>query len=167
MADGTLDDTTLLDDIIVHVDNSSTTVDTDRDGTPDANVSGITKTLTDITDETISGNTKVVINPNTIEDASGNKNTITTINVGNVSWVEDNEPLETTDPDYPRYDAFRGNVVDFIKPVITYEYSTVMVDTNGDGTADSTVSANPDIDYDQKEVTVKFKVTDKYLLGSD
>ena len=189
------------DSITVYVDELSTTVDTDREGTT-ANVSSITKVLTPITDATelaelaelvgltddiannmtrasigykltlstfgvISGQTKVILPAGTIEDLSGNKNRDTTINVGNVTWVEDNEPLEEGDAGYPRYKAFRNHVVDFIKPIITYTYSTVEIDTDGDGEPDSTVSANPDVDYEQKQVTVKFKVTDKYLLESD
>ena len=184
-----------IGDITVYVDNSSSTVDTDRDGTADAAVSGITKTLTDITDTidstrlneliagagltssmtadnnltdvgvvykltlstfgTISGETKVELAANTIEDISGNKNTAKTIDVGNITWEENNEPLESGDVGYPRYPAFRNNIVDFRKPLINYTYSTV------EGVE------NPDVDYVEKEVTVKFTVTDKYLLASD
>ena len=197
--------------ITVYVDNSATTVDTDRNGTADANVSTITKNLTDITAEmqqpenaarlaeliagagltdkmtadnnltavgviykltlsnfgTISGQTKVVLNADTIEDTSGNKNTPKTIEVGNVTWEETNEPLESGDAGYPRYPAFRNDIVDFRDPIITYTHSTVEVDTDGNGTPDTTVSENPDIDYEDKIVTVKFQVTDKYLLESD
>ena len=177
------------DNITVFVDNSSTTVDTDRDGVADANVSAITKTLTPITDATelanlaalvgltdditdnltkasigykltlstfgvISGQTKVVLPVGTIEDTSGNKNRETSINVGNITWVEDNEPLEEGGAGYPRYPAFRNHIVDFLKPVITYTYSRI------EG------AENPNVDYEQKTVTVKFTVTDKYLLES-
>ena len=41
------------------------------------------------------------------------------------------EPLEDTDPDYPRYSAFRQDIVDFIKPVIKYQYSAVEGAENG------------------------------------
>jgi len=182
-------------DITVYVDGSATTVDTDRDGTADGDVTRITKTLTDVTAEmmaegneerlaeliagagltssmtadnnltavgviykltlstfgTISGETEFVIAADTIEDTSGNKNLVTEkISVGNVTWTEQGDNATT-----PRYPAFRNDVVDFIKPTINYTYSTV------EG------SENPDIDYVAKTVTVKFTVTDKYLLESD
>ena len=127
---------------------------------------GYTLTLTGFGD--ISGKVKVKIADETIEDQSGNKNMNTDpIFAGNIQWVENNEPLESSNENYPRYDAFREDVVDFIDPIITYTYSTVEIDTDGDGIADTNISANPDIDYTQKRVTVQFKVKDKYLLSSD
>ena len=104
--------------------------------------------------ENISGVTKIVIEPGTITDQSGNVNIETTIPVGNINWVENNEPLQETDENYPRYSAFRNDIVDFIKPVIKYQYSAV------EGTE------NPNIDYQAKTLTVKFTVTDKYLVES-
>ena len=113
---------------------------------------GYTLTLGDFAD--ISGVTKIVIQAGTITDTSGNTNIETTIPVGNINWKEENEPLEETDADYPRYSAFRQDIVDFIKPKIKYQYSAV------EGTE------NPDIDYEAKTLTVKFTVTDKYLVES-
>lgn len=173
------------DNITVYVDNSSTTVDTDRDGTLDGNVTSIVKTLTQITDATqistlatqaglsteitnnltkaavvykltlsnfgtISGQTKVVLPAETLVDTSNNKNTETTINVGNVTWTETGDNSTT-----PRYPAFRESIVDFLIPRINYTYSAI------EG------AENPDVDYEQKKVTLKFTVTDKYLLESD
>jgi len=130
---------------------------------------------------TISGETKVVLPKGTIEDTSGNKNGLmstsataadevingnttikgrnstiegnsedTIIEVGNLTWTETGDNSTT-----PRYPAFRENIVDFIVPTINYTYSRVEGEEN------------PDIDYEQKTVTLKFTVTDKYLLESD
>ena len=118
-------------------------------------VTGIKYTLLLSNFGDLNGVTNIVIDPDVIKDISGNGTTETTINVGNTAWVETNEPLEDTDENYPRYTAFRNNIVDFIKPIITYEYSTI------EG------SENPDVDYEEKTVTVKFTVSDKYLIGSD
>ena len=114
---------------------------------------GYTVTLSKF--EKISGVTKIVIDAGTIKDTSGNVNLETTINAGNIIWVEENEPLQETDANYPRYPAFRSDIVDFIDPAITYTYSTVEE------------TKNPIVDYVAKTVTVKFKVSDKYLLASD
>ena len=97
----------------------------------------------------ISGKTKIVIDAGTITDESENINTATTIFVGNEKWTETGDNATP-----PRYPAFRNDIVDFIDPVINYTYST----TEG--------SENPDVDYEEKQVTVKFSVTDKYLLES-
>jgi len=98
---------------------------------------------------TINGVTKIVIDAGTIQDESGNKNIETTINVGNIEWIENGD--SSTNQKYP---AFRNSIVDFIKPVIKYKYSAV------EG------ARNPDIDYEARTLTVKFTVTDKYLRES-
>ena len=98
---------------------------------------------------TINGVTKIVIDAGTIQDESGNKNIETTINVGNIEWIETGD--SSTNQKYP---AFRNSIVDFIKPVIKYKYSAV------EG------ARNPDIDYEARTLTVKFTVTDKYLRES-
>ena len=98
---------------------------------------------------TINGVTKIVIDAGTIQDESGNKNIETTINVGNIEWIETGD--SSTNQKYP---AFRNSIVDFIKPVIKYKYS----DVEG--------ARNPDIDYEARTLTVKFTVTDKYLRES-
>ena len=173
LADGTINEA--LSKIKVYVD--------------DVEQTSITKTLTKITDNTelqaliaksdlqsakaedvkvgytltlgnfgeTNGETKIVIAAGTIEDKSGNKNIETTIPVGNVIWKEANEPLSESDTGYPRYHAFRDDIVDFVKPVIKYQYSAV---------EDDTTKANPEIDYEAKTLTVRFTVTDKYLVES-
>ncbi len=105
----------------------------------------------------LNGETKIVIEAGTITDLSGNRNRETTIPVGNISWKEANEPLQESDTGYPRYHAFREDIVDFVKPVIRYQYSAV---------EDDTTKANPEIDYEAKTLTVRFTVTDKYLVES-
>ena len=97
----------------------------------------------------ISGNTKIVIETGTIEDESGNTNLETTIPVGNPEWTEEGD--DSTNPIYP---AFRNNIVDFIKPTINYKYANI------------TGEKNPNIDYENKTLTVKFTVTDKYFRES-
>ena len=141
----------------------------------------------------INGETKVIIDENTLWDfPADNKNKAETIWAGNIKWVEnyygeeddlavdtdedgvldakDNTPhLDEDNSLTPRYVAFRNNIVDFVSPTINYEYSTVKADTDGDGDIDDDdgeVSANPDINYDIKQVTVKFTVNDNYLLDS-
>lgn len=94
----------------------------------------------------INGVTKIVIDAGTIVDNSGNVNLETTILVGNKEWVEKGD--SSTNQKYP---AFRDSIVDFIKPLISYKYSKV------------TGSANPEIDYKAKTLTVKFDVTDKHI----
>lgn len=94
----------------------------------------------------INGVTKIVIDAGTIVDNSNNVNTTTTILVGNKEWVEKGD--SSTNQKYP---AFRDSIVDFIKPLISYKYSKV------------TGSANPEIDYKAKTLTVKFDVTDKHI----
>ena len=97
----------------------------------------------------ISGTTKIVIETGTIEDESGNTNLETTIPVGNPEWTEEGD--DSTNPIYP---AFRNNIVDFIKPTINYKYANI------------TGEKNPNIDYENKTLTVKFTVTDKYFRES-
>lgn len=97
----------------------------------------------------LSGATKVIIDAGTIKDNSGNENLETEIPAGNTTWTEEGDNAEN-----PRYPAFRNDIVDFINPVIKYKYSNV------EG------AVNPNIDYVAKTLTVKFTVTDKYLLES-
>ena len=97
----------------------------------------------------LNGVTKIVISADTLEDQSGNKNEPTTILVGNTKWTETGDNSTT-----PRYPAFRQDIVDFIDPVIKYQYSAVEN------------QENPDIDYTNRTLTVKFTVTDKYLVES-
>jgi len=187
LEDGTIEQST-LNKISVYVDNVLDG-DTNGDGELGAGETEIiTKTITPITDQTqlatlaanaglpsnvevvgyiltlsnfgdeqgdISGITKIVIEEGTIVDDSTNQNLETTIFAGNDDWEETNEPLESTDDGYPRYPAFRNDIVDFIDPSINYEYSVVEGEEN------------PYVDYEQKTVTVKFTVKDKYLLQSD
>ena len=110
---------------------------------------GYTLTLKNFGD--VSGKTMIKIADNTIEDESGNKNKDTeVIFAGNTTWTETGDNAAT-----PKYPAFRQDIVDFIKPVIKYQYSSV-VDAK-----------NPDIDYGLKTVTIKFTAEDKYLLSGD
>ena len=74
----------------------------------------------------INGVTKIVIDAGTIVDNSGNVNLETTILVGNKEWVEKGD--SSTNQKYP---AFRDSIVDFIKPLISYKYSKVTVNDNG------------------------------------
>ena len=167
--DGTIEDTEIVDldpdtDMVLEAigttELATLAEDTELANYDDVRV-GYTLKLSGFGD--ISGKTKIEIDDGTIEDLSGNKNKDTDpIFAGNIIWTETDDDSTT-----PRYPAFRNDIVDFIDPIITYTYSTVEVDTDGDGEVDSTVSANPDIDYERKQVTVKFTVTDKYLLESD
>ena len=94
----------------------------------------------------INGETKITIDAGTIFDESDNTNIKTEIPVGNPEWVEVGDSA-----DNPKYLGFRNNIIDFIKPVIKYTYSAV------DG------ATNPDINYEDKTLTVKFVVTDKHI----
>ena len=98
---------------------------------------------------TYDGAVKISIADNTIRDTSGNGNKITEISVGNPNWVETDI---SDDADNPKYTAFRNNIVDFIKPTITYKYAE---------------GANPVIDQENKQVSITFDVTDTNFLESD
>ena len=87
--------------------------------------------------EGYSGKTQIQLAPNTLEDTSGNKNILTMINVGNTNWVEDGDSEGI-------YTAFKENVVDFIKPEITYHTSS--------------------IDRKNKTVELQIKLSDKQYL---
>ena len=153
-----LKDTLTESNIFVYVDNTEN---------PDSPVTSITKKLTKIKDTaeldgantgyiltlgnfgTHDGAVKISIADNTIKDSSGNGNKITDIPVGNPDWVETDI---SDNADNPKYTAFRNNIVDFIKPKITYKYA--------DGT-------NPVIDRENKQVSITFDVTDTNFLESD
>ena len=90
------------------------------------------------------GVTQIVIPTGTITDKYGNTNKETTINVGNPNWTEAGD----TDG---KYDAFSKNIVDFTKPSFTYKYSGV------------SKTANPDINYKEKVLTVGFKLNENYV----
>ena len=90
------------------------------------------------------GVTQIVIPTGTITDKYGNTNKETTINVGNPNWTE------AGDAD-GKYDAFSKNIVDFTKPSFTYKYSGV------------SKTANPDINYKEKVLTVGFKLNENYV----
>ena len=149
-----LKDTLSTDDILVYVNNTED---------PEQPVTTITKSLTKITNEeelngadtgytltlgnfgTYDGQVKIKIAQNSMKDTSGIGNKDTEILVGNPNWIETDEPL--TDEDYPKYDAFRDSIVDFIKPVITYRPEDLVIE--------------------DKEVTVVFDVTDTNFLESN
>lgn len=103
------------------------------------------------------GNFKNLSGKVTIEIASGNlldnygntNKTSTQIDVGNVNWVETGD-----DAISPKYTAFRNSIVDFIKPKITYKYEKLEN------------SSNPNINYQNKTLTVTFDITDKHFLES-
>ena len=153
-----LKDTLTEDNINVYVDNSEN---------PETPITTITKTLTKITDEaeldgadvgyeltlgnfgTYDGAVKIEIAENTIRDRSGIGNKVTQIPVGNPNWVETDVG---DNADNPKYTAFRNNIVDFIKPTITYQYA--------EGT-------NPVIDQENKQVTIHFDAVDTNFLESD
>ncbi len=153
-----LKDTLTSDNINVYVDNSEN---------PETPVTTITKTLTKITDSaeldgadvgyeltlgnfgTYDGAVKIEIAENTIRDRSGIGNKVMQIPVGNPNWVETDVG---DNADNPKYTAFRNNIVDFIKPKITYQYA--------EGT-------NPVIDQENKQVTIHFDAVDTNFLESD
>ena len=90
------------------------------------------------------GLTQIVIKEGTILDNSGNKNIETKINVGNPKWIEEGDTEG-------KYNAFKNSIVDFTNPEITYRYSNV------------NKSENPNIDYENKTLTVGFKLTEKHI----
>lgn len=84
------------------------------------------------------GVTKISLKEGSIRDLSGNKNEETFINVGNPDWKDD--------------EAFKDNVVDFIKPTAVYEFKK---------------DQNLIINYDEKSVTIKMKVFDTNYLRTE
>ena len=90
------------------------------------------------------GEVSIEVAAETLEDQSDNKNVISPKQgIGNINWVEAN------DPEGNKYHAFRGNIVDFTKPTITYKYATVEGETNAV------------VDKEGKKLIVIFDLTEK------
>ena len=66
------------------------------------------------------GITKIRLAEGTIVDESENGNIETDIEVGNPEWVEEGD-----DSANPKYTAFRESIVDFVKPEIIYQTSSI------------------------------------------
>lgn len=122
---------------------------------------------------TINGRTEIFIDNNTIKDTSGNYNGFNDGNnskilVGNSSWRE-------KDLGSSLYSAFSNSIVDFVKPVVSYQYGA---GTSGktnpnyipvDDTSTSKVGLNPIIltgtTKSKGKVIVELTVIDKHFLS--
>ena len=92
------------------------------------------------------GEVSIEVAAETLEDQSDNKNVISPKQgIGNINWVEAN------DPEGNKYHAFRGDIVDFTKPTITYKYATVEGETNAV------------VDKEGKKLIVIFDLTEKNI----
>ena len=105
------------------------------------------------------GKVNIVIPQDAIRDTSTNKNQETPIDVGNPVWVEndvdtdeDTEGVQADNVANPKYDAFRESIVDYIKPVITYQYEE---------------DVNPLLNTEDEQVQISFNVTDTNFLESN
>ena len=112
------------------------------------------------------GTVTIKITDGTLKDTSGNGNITPIINVGNLQWLETDVGEEDDDEDGTpaidennsitdvKYTAFRSGIVDFIKPVIKYQYQE---------------NVNPKLDRTNGNETVDiiFTATDTNLLESN
>ena len=123
------------------------------DATPDPDYSrvlkGVKYTLVLGNFRTNEGKVRIEIPAEAICDTSNNGNILTPIDVGNEQWVETDVEVNASNPVYT---AFRNDIVDYIKPVIKYQYVE---------------NVNPKLDRTNETVDIIFTATDTNFLENN